>query len=70
MSNRVNRKVRHSRGNWDGFINGLKIRLSFHEEKANELKPLIADLEADRDRGIQFPGERRVLKGKSRATHN
>ncbi len=62
MSNRVKGKVGRNRGNWNEFIRGLEIRLSFHEEKANELRPLIAGLKADRDRGVPFPAKKRATQ--------
>lgn len=55
MSNHVKRKVIQNKTKWEEFIGGLKTRLAFHKQKANELQPLIADLERLRDEGIPLP---------------
>jgi hypothetical protein len=57
MSNRVKRKISHKTANleWKEFMGGLQARLSFHEQKANELKPLIEDLQRLRDEGVELP---------------
>jgi hypothetical protein len=63
MTNRVNGKDRHKKTNeeWKEFIDGLRFRLALHEQKANQLRPLIADLEHLRDEGVPLSVARKKV---------
>jgi hypothetical protein len=57
MSNRVNRKIDNKKPNlnWQEFIDGLRVRLNFHEHKANGLRSLIPELERLKNEGMELP---------------
>jgi hypothetical protein len=63
MSNHVKRKVIQNKTKWEEFIGGLKIRLAFHKQKANELQPLIEDLEKLRAEGMPLPVAQKKVAG-------
>jgi hypothetical protein len=70
MANRVKRKVLHKSANeWRQFMAGLQTRLTFHEQKAKELRPLIADLERIKESGMALPGATSKMRSHS-ATRN